>query len=212
MTMESITPYEFIAAFGAIAVAVFTGLSFTFNYSLSCKKSHIEKKTKLLELSMKIKHKYPIDKKYDSILKNYIYDYCDQKKACPKLFILCINRPDPEVALESFRISGHLFYFCTVTKKIIRKRGKEAYDIISSILAFIYYTALVLCVSYMSIFFPKNINFENKAMVYSYIIALAILFLVASHSLLTLGKVGKRYRANKKLANILTIKESDLPL
>lgn len=209
--MESISPYEFIAAIGAIVVAVLTGLNFTFNYSLSCKKHHIEKKTKLLELSRKIQHKYPIEEKYESTLKNYIYDYCDQKKACPKLFILCVNRPDPEIALESFRISGHLFYYCTVTQKIVRNKGKKTYDIIKAILAFIYYALLVASLSFILVILPSHIEFETKTMIYSYLLALIVLFTVGAHSMLTLGKSGTRFRANQNLANILEIKEANLP-
>lgn len=81
-----------------------------------------------------------------------------------------------------------------------------------SLVAFTYYATLVSSVSYMAIILPNSIEFENKTMAYSYIIALIVVFSVALHSFLTLGKVGKRYRANQKLANILEIKDSDLPL
>lgn len=209
--MESITPTDFVTALAAVAATIFTASGVIFNHNLNKKKLHIEKKSRLLDFARSMNNQYPQNKADESLLQNMIYDFCNGRITCMKVFILCLNRPDADIALESFHTSGHLFFFCTQTKCVVRKSGRKAYDIIKAFFIFLYYALMTVTIILIIQYFLNSVKSNTATVNYLYLITISFLSVIFAHSFYTLGIGGKRFRAIRKLSNILVIKDSDLP-
>lgn len=209
--MENIPPHDLIAAAATVAAALIAAMTLFLNHYLNLKKHHIDKKNRLLEFSKTLNNKYPSNQVDEGYLRHLIYDFCDGKHACAKLFVLCLNRPDTDKAVESFKVSGHLFYYCTNTLEVIRIKGKRWHDTTKAILMFACYVTLTISIWVMTVILPRYIELETRTQKYTLAFIIGFLMALTIYSMFSLGMNGKRFRANYKLAKILEIKNTDLP-
>ncbi|MCO7247121.1 hypothetical protein NH395_12585 [Halomonas sp. Mc5H-6] len=191
-----------IAAGSAIVVAVITVAKFFHNRLAFTKQHHFEKKARLLDLARRSKNKYPNTREDIGLLRHAIYDYCDQRSTCIKLFIICLNTPEPEEAVESYQKAGHLYYFCAINRVIIRKSGNKVIDIIKSILIFIYYATSIGSLWFLIFFKPNAMTLENNTQIYAYSILLLTLTVGTVHSFYELGKAGKKHKSIQHIRKI----------
>ena len=210
--MENIPPHELITSAATAAAALIATLTLFLNHYLNLQKHHVDKKIRLLEFSKKLNNKHPLNRIDEGYLRHLIYDFCDGKCGCAKLFVLCLNRPDTDIAIESYKISGHLFYFCTNRLEVIRIKGKRWHDIAKVILSLACFATLSISIWIMIIILPSYIELESRTQKYSLSFIIGFLIVLTIYSIFSLAINSKRFRANHRLKNILKIKDSDLPL
>ncbi|MCC5904047.1 MAG: hypothetical protein JJT87_19220 [Halomonas sp.] len=201
--MESI-PINDVFAVGVAALAVIITVIKLFHSHFTFEKQHhCEKKNRLLDLASQWDNQYPSNHVDVGLIRNALYDFCNHRKVCLMMTIVCLNRPDSEQAIESLKHAGHLFIYHPKTKTIIRKSGNKTCDVIKAILIFTYYLFSIGPLWFLIFFKPESITLTTSTEIYAYTSLLMILLVATVHSFFELGRAGKKNGSIKYLRKML---------
>ncbi|OWV28107.1 hypothetical protein [Halomonas campaniensis] len=201
--MESI-PINDVFAMAIAALAVIITLIKLFHSHFTFEKQHhCEKKNRLLDLASQWDNQYPSNHVDVGLMRNALYDFCNHRKVCFMMTIVCLNRPDSEQAIESLKHAGHLFIYHPKSKSIIRISSNKTLDIIKSTLIFTYYLVSIVSLWFLMFFKPESITLNTSNEIYAYTALLMILLIMTVHSFFELGRAGKKNRSIRYLRKML---------